>query len=462
MSDEARAFRCLVGYVTYAVFPPKIKDEDRRYPGNTTDRVLVLPFRTVAALVGTSPSTRGFAAVRWISKFSEAVFPLNPVDYWYSSGQARVIRPSMDTSLLALMLDCDPHPRDGQHVWLDTGTPVSTRTYDDRFRDKVTDDDKWASLLKIVPPLHPARPLLDYLSKSPQQRLAKLVRANWGRTLAAIEALPETTQGDRNTKDFSRRLAISTYENWSIFYTISDRSPRIFPSGESILYLPRDIRKVALAGTVECDLRAAQLAIAAKVWGLPVTEALLRSGKSIWEELAMAARLPVKSCKPILKKTLYSVIFGMTKANLRKNLEHGTDGLAGIGRVAMNRVFRHPVMKELVAMRKSKHREAKEQQQLQDAWGHIVPMGPGTNFRTVRSLWAYIIQSYELKILLSILPTLRRNSQIYLMAWQHDGVSLYFGNMTKKECEKKQIRRLVNAACADLNIATQLDMVDLL
>ena len=460
MSDEATAFRCLVGYVAFAAFQPKIKGEDKLYPEGA-ERTLVLPFRTVAALVGTKPSARGFAAKRWISQFSKAVFSLNPVEYWYSSGQARVIRPEIDPKLAARMLDREENPRHGTHVWLDTGTPVSARTYDERFRSKVTDEDKWIWLLQVVPPHHSARPLLDYLRKQPQNRLTTLVRENWPRTKAAIEALPESTQEERNTKSHSRRIAVLTYENWSIFYTVSERSPRIFPAGESILYLPREIRKIALAGTVECDLRAAQLAIAAKVWGLPVTEELLRSGKSIWEELAAAARLPVKSCKPLLKRTLYSVIFGMAKTNLRRKLELGTDGLVGIGRVATNRVFRHPVMKELIAMRAVKHREAKESKQLHDAWGRIVQMGPDTSFRTVRSLWAYVIQSLELKVLLSILPILKKNRQVYLLAWQHDGVSLYFGNASKKEREKDQIRRAVNAVCGDLDTPTELELEDL-
>jgi hypothetical protein len=456
-TDEARAFRCIVGYVAFAIFQPRIKGEDEIDLENAYGK-LVLPYRTVAALVGQHPKAHGFAAKDWIERFSKAVFPLNPVDYWYSSGQARVIRPEIDPELVQRMLERAKNPTNGTHVWINTGTPVSVRTYRERFQNKVTPEEKWARLLKVVPSYHPARPLLEYLSKKSQKRLMMLVRENWPRTEAAIEALPESTPDECSTKNWARRLAISLYENWQIYYTISERSPRIFPVGESLLYLPRDIRKIALTGGVECDLRAAQLAVAAKVWELPITAELLRSKKSIWDELAAAAGLPVIECKAILKKTLYSVIFGMTQTNLRRKLEHGTDGLAGIGRKATNRVFRHPVMKELIAARKQKHDESKTKKCVCDAWGNTVYMGPGTPFRTVRSLWAYAIQSFELKVLLALLPILTKNSQIYLIAWQHDGVTLQFGNRSKSERERNQIRAAVNRTCGDLDISSELEM----
>src|SRR5688572_25400236 len=81
---DAEAYRHIMQYALFSTFT----DEE-------TGRI-VLPHETVAALVGSHPHRHGFRASDWIERFGEDVLPLNPSDFAYVLGRARVIDPDID------------------------------------------------------------------------------------------------------------------------------------------------------------------------------------------------------------------------------------------------------------------------------------------------------------------------------------------------------------------------------
>ncbi len=445
---KAVAYRCLLGYLVFGALTPT-EDYGQVSPGH-----VVLPFETVAALVGEHPKGRGFSALAWIESFSKNVFPLFPTPHQYTKKKARVMRPDLPLELLRYIRRRNYKQTDN-HVWLDTGEPVSVRTLKERFQKR----EESIKRRQNLPEGHPAERLMHYLEKQPQRRLTTLIEQNWPNVEEAVANQPESTDQECRTKDWCERLIATLRHQKRLYYAPSSRTPRIFAVGENLLQLPRDIRKIAMAGTVECDLKAAQLAIAARLWDIPEMTAFLASGGSIWNELASAAKVPVAECKPILKKTVYSILYGMSRPNLRKQLRDGNGADTGIGRIPMGRVWKHYLIRALLKARTVKHREARKTGALQDAWGQWRYAKREHGRLNVASLWAQVIQGYEMRLVMAMLPLLEREPQVYLIAWQHDGVSLYFGNKTKAERQVGQVVRLVEEEVRSMGVMTALEVV---
>jgi hypothetical protein len=92
--------------------------------------------------------------------------------------------------------------------------------------------------------------------------------------------------------------------------------------------LPRELRQIALSGVVWIDLRAAQLAIAARLWDLPEIAGYLGTNQSVWQSFYCHLEVDADA-KPVLKRALYACVYGMRIANLRA-LEAVMNSAAGM------------------------------------------------------------------------------------------------------------------------------------
>src|SRR5690606_9854778 len=100
------------------------------------------------------------------------------------------------------------------------------------------------------------------------------------------------------------------------FYQLSKegRTDRLFGYGASPLALPRVLRDALFQDYVAVDLSACHLRTAATLWGARETEtALATLGFSIWEELAEHLGVDTAAAKPALKRSLYSLVYGMLR-----------------------------------------------------------------------------------------------------------------------------------------------------
>src|SRR5690606_25000305 len=73
-----------------------------------------------------------------------------------------------------------------------------------------------------------------------------------------------------------------------------------------------------------------------------------------------------------------------------------------------------------------------------------------------RSLLAYEAQSYELALLLPLVPIMRNNKQIYLIGYLFDAIIVELGNVSKRERHIKQFQKAVDRRATELDIPTRL------
>lgn len=309
---------------------------------------LLMPYATVADIVGMKAHNKRFRASEWIETFSKDVFPLNPTEYRYVDRKARCIRPDTPKDILAA------HRLDGQAedrkdwVWFTDGATVSRR----RLRQTLQEEeDAIIGIARAAVKDHPASELMDYLVTQPQDCLQRVLARNWPAVKGAVFAMLTETPKQIATRDWSERVLNSLRERRTIYYGTAQRRPRIYAIGSTVHLLPRQLRKLALAGGAELDLRAAQLAIVSRLWDIPNLRTFLGDWeKRIWDELSNWVGVPAEN-KPILKATNYSVVFGMGMAEVRNNLAHGTVKDEGIGEAGATQFFSHLLVRDLITAR---------------------------------------------------------------------------------------------------------------
>lgn len=455
---QGRAYRGLLQYILFSTFRDK-----------KTNRTLV-PYTTVASLVGVSPHQRGFSALAWLSAFSRDVLPLNPSTYRYSEGKARVIAPEISPALLeACEQEAAQHQAEGrasERVWFDSGLPVSRRNQ----RLVAQEYEQYLKRQSLSIRMdHPARELLMYLVEQPQDRLLKVLRENWPAVRAAVTAMPKRTEREWMRRQWCELLLIRLDGFQKLYYASSPKTPRLFTIGANLHQFPRDLRKMALAGAVECDLRASQLAVVARLWDIPSLQAYLKSGVSVWQDLADGIGVPLEDYKPILKASIYSIVFGMSRSEIKWQLAHGTAFEEGVGQAAAGRFLKLPIIAPLLEARDHMLYKIGRECGGYDAWGRWLYTAQET--RPVRgrlrqvpdspSVLSAIVQSYELKIMLSVLPVIKSDRQIYLLSWLHDGVTLLLGNKTKAERYIRRLKSVVQREAEALQVSTWLEVEQL-
>ena len=446
---KATAYRQIMQYVLFGSFV----DDD------TGDRVL--PYRTVADLVSDSARSHRFNAAKWIDLFSREVAPLNPSPYIYAAGKARTIRPEIAPAVTEAISSESAKAADNEgRVWFHSGLPVSRRSEQEAMRDYEADMRDIAD--QTVGEKHPARPLIDYLREQPQVRVGKLLAENLPHVQAAVWRLPSGTKRDRDRRGWCESLLISLKKCACLYYKGSENTPRIFAVGASVHQLPRDIRKIAFSGCSECDLRSAQLAVVAKIWDIPILDEFLRAEKSIWAELHGYAQLPNLAYKPILKRTVYSIVFGMKRENLHTQLASGNMNDSGVGNERAEVILKHPLIRKLLTARNKALDRIWYAGGGVDAWGNWIPTmwtaGDKKVIRETRSVLSHVVQSYELRLMLPALDVIRKEQQVYLVSWLHDGITVLLGNSTKADAQERRLQKAVQGEAAALGIATYLEV----
>jgi hypothetical protein len=425
---------------------------------------LILPHATVAKLAGVSTKTRGFAAEDWIERFSCDVLPLNVYDYCHLSGQARTVAPDIPSELRAALV-ADGEQNDGhERVFFDTGDIVSRRVE----RAARAEHERWLSEQSraSVDEDHPAHSLIDYLLRQPQDCLQRVLNRNWPAVSELVHNLPTDTERERMARDWCQRLMLHLEEARWLYYAASPKTPRVSAIGPNVHQLPRTLRRAAFAGAYECDLRAAQLAVVARLWDIPdlqtFLEAQQKGGGTIWQELLGWISRPISN-KPIIKKTIYSVVFGMGRARLLTQLAEGDGDTVGVGQDAAERFFSHPLVTELLSARARARKRVWDESGTADAWGNWIATtwDRATGTKDVPSVLAYVVQSWELRLMLSVLPVIESEEQIYLLSWLHDGITVWLGNRTKADRQVRKLQAAVRREADTLGLATCLEVEQL-
>jgi hypothetical protein len=67
-----------------------------------------------------------------------------------------------------------------------------------------------------------------------------------------------------------------------------------------------------------------------------------------------------------------------------------------------------------------------------------------------RSILAAVAQSWEMKIMLSILPVIQRHERLQMVGWLHDGVILNFGDRSRAGQFKAELKTAVKRRLDDI------------
>lgn len=424
----------------------------------------VIPAETVARLKGRAPGSGHFNAWEELTAFSSEVLDLRlePHDW----GLARTIDPDLPDELRARLLDelaARRKRRRGEGlVYFVSGKDVTPKSIDKAHREY----RHYLDELTTDPPAdHPALPLLNMLNRNRGDSLKALVERNWDVMMAYADSLPTSTPLQLQQRLYVERCLSAIANQGAVLrYADSPKTDRIFAQGVNLNSLPRELRKLALQGTESLDLAAAQLAIVSKLYQCPHLRAFLASGQSFWREMLAHHSLDDEH-KPILKDTVYAVTFGMAEDNFRALLARGEvrkgelivrmSSGEGIGESRAQRFFKHPLVAELIEGRRRAIARVFEEGFATDAWGRRHVLQGGRQW--VPSLLARMAQSYEMRIMLAMVPIIERDDGVQIVSFVHDGVYLYFTRQREKAGLLKRIRASVAEEAQSLGIPTEFD-----
>lgn len=423
---NAAAFRRFVRYQLFSPF--------RDYAAR-----VITPHTAIQKMNGVSETNHGFCSGQFLEEFSKNVWPLviSAPRHWL--GQARTVERNIPEPVQLALDAAYPDPATDR-VWLGSGVGV---THDGVRKAGNTYQMEMREFADRMTQGHPARELLDFLNGLSPTCLRKILAANWDDLVAAWDAMPAGTDHERARRRQAQCILLHLQDRPPLIYCSSDRTPRAFALGLSVNSLPRELRKIALRGCVELDARACQLAIVARQWGLTNLTGVLETRRSVWTELTGHLGLDAETYKPTIKRLVYGIVFGAREVSLRAWMRDGDEGIQPVTNEQADAFLGHPLIAELLAGRNERLREIRRDKFVMDAFGQRREYD-GREVRH-RSLLAQEVQSYEVALMMSLLPRIQRNYEdVHVVSWLHDGLSLWFS-------DKAKAAATVKGLCADFS-----------
>jgi hypothetical protein len=453
---------------------------------------------TVALLVGVTPGTHGQAAMNWIADFSADVLDLRPTGY-VAKERVRTIAPEIHPLVLAARDGELARVRDGasELVCFLDGNPVSLEDHRQMAR---TYKLAVLSTLPEPPSDHPALELVTYLNRQPSDLLESLLAAKWQTLIRMRDELPEGPKRDSVT-----RVLAEIADSCPMIYATKKKTRRVYASRTTIHQLPKDFRKAALEGCVSLDLRSAQLAIIGEMWQVDSLQEFLAAGREFWSEMFDYLSLqPSEENKKMLKPAIYSTAFGRDDQHIAAQLAYGEEDVdieksitskrkkrkwaknpteleaeiwcseyqrqerrnrieakvaqgqrdEGLGLAMAQRFMSHHLVRDLLNARNRTKKRIQAERGSLDAFGDWVAM---SDEQDVKSVMAAEAQSWELRLMLAVLPVLKADPDIRLLSWLHDGISVMVPPGEEGERKIRRLQDAVDAEAKSLNFYTALE-----
>ena len=426
---------------------------------------LVIPTKTIAEEFYQQSYNVHFNGLAKLEEFRDAVLPnlkwtehkaFSPSSF---AGKARMITDlGLDAETLAALHDECLKPCKDQIDFV-TGEPHGRKTL---YQERAAETETYRQELAQFHVTPTARKILDYLAKVNSGHLfLRKIHENESAIKSAIALL------DPPVQEIQYRILRSVEHNPNIYYCPSaeGRTCRISPRGDTLVGLRKEVRKAATHGWTECDLRSSQFAILASKLKAPISLAFIATEKSLWCELYAfvtgAGGAPPDPVKKVLKEAIYSVCYGRSKTELHKLLKpHG-----------LERMLDHPILKELLALRKVWFDEIEKAGGAFDVWGAFQAIDNEKDPKTKKSkrwagaVGASVIQSIEMEIIAPIFDVAERHGtsdQFSVAIFQHDGASISFtGSAMKKARAMKKLKKAVEDRARALDVETVLEFTDL-
>lgn len=407
------------------------------YPREVDSGNILISRDIMVDLLGYSSVPSNFNTEAILLDFSETIQPIWWTKYIKTKHQARTLaKIAFPTEVsMAFTKELMNSWNRENRVYLISGKSFSEER---QMRNIYT---QLKSALKQTHKIKETKTLLDYMNRIPVLLFKKIVIKNYDGALNT--ALKLNSDSEHQLKILS-----SILDNPVQLYKPGENTVRIFPIGEKIVSLKSEVRKELTKGLSEADLKSAQLAIAAYLWKIESVDKFLREGNSIWEYLYQLGTHD----KDSLKDILYSLLFGMHHAGIKKQLEKIN--------VRYKDFIELPLVKDIFTARNNEIKRINKEGGTKTCFGDYL----STSKFEVKSILAQCCQSIELKILYpAVKIAMEHNNKngFRILLWQHDGFTLYPRVSAKKEFWKEVLSFHVDSEAERLGIATKLQWADL-
>jgi len=245
------------------------------------------------------------------------------------------------------------------------------------------------------------------------------------------------------------------------FYRFSEKTVRLTTSRSGLQNLNSKVRDKLTQEWVKFDLSSAQLAIAAKDWGVESALEQLRSEESIWDSLKDHTGVKIKAP---LKKGSYATVYGGARGTIKGRMAY-TAAKEGhpMDAEAQRRFLSHPVISELLEKREAKLEEIRANGGAMDCYGNRIKTESIDDDSPERSVLSQLAQAREMQLLTPALELAKEVEEDYeetpweVMLYLYDGFLVKFNTPTE-EHHIPRIQEAVNQRCEDLGYPTRLEV----
>ena len=436
---------------------------------------IVVPCRTLAVLDGVTWNSNYRAIDRLRLFEARTQIPLNVGPWNYQRGLARTVHPVWPPALAAARREeLDRFARSHPRVYFDTAEPCG------RSRRAKQERLEFMALRRqqafLLPDDHPQRPVLDLLNSQSNIVLRKVVFRNLPLARQFVLEMPNGTSTERLSRDWAMAVLDAVSLECQMIYRAVQKTARVYTLGLTLHQLPRQARKLLLAGCTTLDLKAAQLAIAGRVWDVPLLLDRLQGTANHWQMLLEELRIEPEH-KPALKTATYAILFGKS---VRSRPGHGNQHEDGSGAIydlaqdlggdtwasaAAQRFAQHPATMALITARQKRMQRVIDEEGLTTVFGKRiqVPSEPKVRPRTslhkaeLRSALAEELQAYEQALMLPALSLIAKRRGVSVLSYLHDGLTLHFEDQSKKTATIARICKEVSKKAEQLGIPTGME-----
>jgi len=380
-------------------------------------------------------------------------FPLEITDYNYKEGLAREVRMIFPADLLqAAGHEMRSRPVDKiTPVYFSTGQvwkPSKAMAPYNRAAD--AHYSMWLDRNhNKVSPL--SLPILNYMRGLTTNVYAPFL-PNVAGLIEEVQQMPTYTPTERYQRDAYLRNLIRFEEVGTLrpVYKPGDHSPRVYAMGYSLLSLPRDLRRRVLVGTLEADLSSAHMVIAAYDLDIPSMKALFMAGHSFWTVLLEQTGAKPED-KPVLKKAIYSVLYGASRTLTRTVLER-------IPEAAGKAFFKAPLVKDLYTARNNRLSQIEDDSGISSLGEWLELTDFKSEPHTLLSIHAQRIETYVISACYE--EAARATRDFRILSAEHDGFTLQILRPQNVEGIKKRLRNAVSKRGKGIGIPLQLEFKD--
>jgi hypothetical protein len=354
--------------------------------------------------------------------------------------------------------------QDAGLVYLHDGSVVTEQKLRDEYRQRVCEGRRRILMLNPA-----AEKVLNYLDGRSVTLYRQIVNRNLEAAWEAVERIEDDPDGNKRAIALNTLLQIQKFPKPVYGPSIKDATDRIFTLGSSYLGLKGCVRKALLRGWYNFDLQSAQLAIAARLWDIPVVQEFLDSGEKIWVSLMNHLGIDpgIKSSDPEmyeqikkpLKNALYQCIFGMPVNGVRYKWYDDHPAIYRRVPGISTKFFTHHVVRALLDARERTIQSIRQRGGAMTCFGKKLRVKQiSASKDNVPSIMAQQAQAVELQLLLPVIDLVQESKkEVQILLWLHDGFVAQIKDKRRTAYWTKQLQDCVGVCALELGVMTALE-----